>query len=350
MTDELELLITGRQFRRMCEKEYENIRKKYNLRRVELDILYFLDYSENARTAKDIARIRQVSKAHISSAVENLVKNQMIETREDQADRRRVLLELTEKGREVVEEVAVVRKCMYEVVYRGMTEQEKEVMAVVQEQAKQYHAPIRMPEQEDFYFYRGQPFENRVNYGGYDLNIAMPGKHQAYNAGVAIEIALALCDKGFDISDEAIIEGIEETKFPARIEVFCKRPPLILDGMHNVQGAKALASVLEQEKVKHLTLVIGVLRGKGEEKMLELLAPYADRCCTVTPDSPRAIPAQELAQTAKRYYRETAFFESVPQALRHAMQFAENGLLICGSLYLAAEVRSLLEKTANTTV
>ena len=37
-------------------------------------------------------------------------------------------LELTEKGREVVEEVAVVRKCMYEVVYRGMTEQEKEVM------------------------------------------------------------------------------------------------------------------------------------------------------------------------------------------------------------------------------
>lgn len=229
-------------------------------------------------------------------------------------------------------------------------EQEKEVMAVVQEQAKQYHAPIRMPEQEDFYFYRGQSFENRVNYGGYDLNIAMPGKHQAYNAGVAIEIALALCDKGFDISDEAIIEGIEETKFPARIEVFCKRPPLILDGMHNVQGAKALASVLEQEKVKHLTLVIGVLHGKGEEKMLELLAPYADRCCTVTPDSPRAIPAQELAQTAKRYYRETAFFESVPQALRHAMQFAENGLLICGSLYLAAEVRSLLEKTANTTV
>ncbi len=128
MTDELELLITGRQFRRMCEKEYENISKKYNLRRVELDILYFLDYSKNARTAKDIAEIRKVSKAHISSAVENLVKNQMIETREDRADRRRILLELTEKGREVVEEVAVIRKCMYEVVYRGITEQEKEVM------------------------------------------------------------------------------------------------------------------------------------------------------------------------------------------------------------------------------
>lgn len=105
-----------------------------------------------------------------------------------------------------------------------------------------------------------------------------------------------------------------------------------------------MAEVLRHENVRHLTLVIGVLRGKNEEKMLELLAPYVDRCYTVTPHSPRAIPAKELAQTAKRYFRETAFFENAPQALSHAMQFAENGLLICGSLYLAAEVRALLDK------
>ena len=74
MTNELELLITGRQFQKMCEREYETIRKKYDLRKVELDMLYFLDYFQEARTAKDIAKMRQVSKAHISSAVENLVK------------------------------------------------------------------------------------------------------------------------------------------------------------------------------------------------------------------------------------------------------------------------------------
>ena len=222
--------------------------------------------------------------------------------------------------------------------------QEPGVMEVIQEEARKNGASLRIPQPEDFYFYRGQPFENRVNYGGYDLQIAMPGMHQAYNAGVAIETAFALCDAGFDISDEAIIEGIEQTKFPARIEVFCKKPPLILDGMHNEQGAAALAEVLRHENVRHLTLVIGVLRNKNEEKMLELLAPYVDRCYTVTPDSPRAIPAKELAQTAKQYFRETAFFENAPQALSHAMQFAENGLLICGSLYLAAEVRALLDK------
>lgn len=128
MTNELELLITGRQFQKMCEREYETIRKKYDLRKVELDMLYFLDYFQEARTAKDIAKMRQVSKAHISSAVENLVERQLLETREDSEDRRRMLLELTEAGGEIVKEVALIRKRMTEIVYDGITDQEKQVM------------------------------------------------------------------------------------------------------------------------------------------------------------------------------------------------------------------------------
>ncbi len=128
MTDELELLITGRQFRKMCEREYETIRKRYDLRKVELDMLYFLDCSKEARTAGDIAQIRQVSKAHISTAVENLVKKGLLETREDSKDRRRILLELTGQGKVVVEEVGLARRRMSQVVYRGITEEEKAVM------------------------------------------------------------------------------------------------------------------------------------------------------------------------------------------------------------------------------
>lgn len=131
MTNELELLITGRQFGKMCEREYETIRKKYDLRKVDLDILYFLECTKEIRTARDIAEIKKVSKAHISSAVENLAEKKMLETKEDRADRRRVLLELTDVGREVVAEVAVVRKRMAEIVYRGVTEQEKEVIQQV---------------------------------------------------------------------------------------------------------------------------------------------------------------------------------------------------------------------------
>lgn len=128
MTDELELLITGRQFGKMCEREYEVIREKYGLRKVELNILYFLDCSKEMRTAGDIAQIRQVSKAHISSAVENLVKKELLKTQEDPKDRRRTLLELTGQGKVVVEEVGLARRRMSQIVYRGITEEEKAVM------------------------------------------------------------------------------------------------------------------------------------------------------------------------------------------------------------------------------
>lgn len=128
MMDELELLITGRQFHKICEREYETIRKKYGLRKIELDLLYFLHCSAEAETARDIAAIQQVSKAHISSAVENLVGKKLLETREDEADRRRMLLELTEEGREIVKEVVRIRKRMANIVYYGITDYEKEVM------------------------------------------------------------------------------------------------------------------------------------------------------------------------------------------------------------------------------
>ena len=63
---------------------------------------------------------------------------------------------------------------------------------------------------------------------------------------------------------------------PARIEVLQRRPLIILDGMHNSDGARALAAVLRAEHVQGLTAVMGVLRGKNETEMLR--APFAVPC------------------------------------------------------------------------
>ena len=52
--------------------------------------------------------------------------------------------------------------------------------------------------------------------------------------------------KHFAIKDEHLVEGIAATRFPARFELCSKEPVVILDGAHNVQGAKALADCLEK--------------------------------------------------------------------------------------------------------
>ena len=185
------------------------------------------------------------------------------------------------------------------------------------------NCPLCVPQPEDFHFYRGRPFENRVNYGGYDLEVPFAGRHQAY-AAVVVQAALALCEHGFDISDDAIMQGIAAARNPARIEVLQRRPLVILDGMHNPDGARALADVLRAGRVQGLTAVMGVLQGKGEAEMLRALSPHLARVYAVQPSSPRALPAGQLAAAARQVCGQVS-----------------GGVLICGSLYLAAQVRPM---------
>ena len=220
--------------------------------------------------------------------------------------------------------------------------QPEDAMRQIEACAAAAHCPLCVPELEDFHFRRGGPFENRVSYGGYDLNVPFAGRHQAYNAAVVVHAALALCEYGFSISDEAIMQGIAAARNPARIEVLQRRPLVILDGMHNPDGARALAAVLRAEHVQGLTAVMGVLRGKNETEMLRALSPYLARIYAVQPPSPRALGAEELAAAAGRVCKDVSVWHDVRQAVQHALQNSCGGVLICGSLYLAAQVRPML--------
>ena len=219
--------------------------------------------------------------------------------------------------------------------------QPEEAMRQIEACAAAAHCPLCVPQLEDFHFYRGRPFENRVNYGGYDLEVPFAGRHQAYNAAVVVQAALALCEHGFDISDDAIMQGIAAARNPARIEVLQRRPLVILDGMHNPDGARALADVLRAGRVQGLTAVMGVLQGKGEAEMLRALSPHLARVYAVQPPSPRALPAGQLAAAARQVCGQVSVWQDVPLAVQDALRTCQGGVLICGSLYLAAEVRPM---------
>lgn len=205
---------------------------------------------------------------------------------------------------------------------------------------------LTVPEMEDLHVYRAPAFENRVNYGGYDLNIPFPGMHQACNAMVVVEAALRLCDHGFSISDEAIMDGIAKARFPARIEVLSNEPLVLLDGAHNPDGARALADTLKAAHAYRLTGIIGILKGKNPEEMLTALSPCFTEVYTVTPQNPRAMQATELAALAKKHFAKVTACESVSDAITQAKQNLDGGLVVCGSLYLAAEARKILKPDA----
>ena len=231
-------------------------------------------------------------------------------------------------------------------------DQPAEAMGPILTAAAEAHTSIITPDKDDLTLLRGKRLENRIDYGGYRAALGLPGTHQANHAAMAVEIALALWREfGYDISDDAILQGLADARMPARIEVLRRHPLLLLDGCHTPDGAKMLAATLTRADFEeNLVGVLGVLADKDYKDMLSDLAPCFAKIYTVTPNCPRALSAEELQKEA-RFHTDAEAADSVADAIRKAVDYADEnnlaGVVVCGSLYLAAEARPLLLKEAE---
>ena len=231
-------------------------------------------------------------------------------------------------------------------------EQPAEAMGPILGAAAETNTVIITPEMDDIRLLRGKRLENRIDYGGYKASLQFPGAHQANHAAMAVEIALALWREfGYDISDDAIELGLSSAHMPARIEVMRRHPLLLLDGCHNPDGARVLAETLTKaEYEENLVGVMGMLADKDYKAMLSALAPCFAKVFTVTPACPRALSAEALQKEA-RFHLDAEAAASVPEALHKALNYCEEnnlaGVVVCGSLYLAAEARPLMLKEAE---
>lgn len=231
-------------------------------------------------------------------------------------------------------------------------DQPAEAMGPILTAAAEAHTSIITPDKDDLTLLRGKRLENRIDYGGYRAALGLPGTHQANHAAMAVEIALALWREfGYDISDDAILQGLADARMPARIEVLRRHPLLLLDGCHNPDGAKMLAATLTRADFEeNLVGVLGVLADKDYKDMLSDLALCFAKVYTVTPNCPRALSAEELQKEA-RFHTDAEAADSVADAIRKAVDYADEnnlaGVVVCGSLYLAAEARPLLLKEAE---
>ena len=220
--------------------------------------------------------------------------------------------------------------------------QPQDAMEVIKQQCAQKNSELIQPDDAKIVRNKIGLFENVATYDGLELNIPFPGEHQTKNAAVVVEAMRALAKKGYKISEMDIVKGIASAKFPARVEVLSRTPLVILDGGHNIDGAKALAEVLSSEGITGLHAVVGILGDKEPAEMLHTLAPFIEKVYAVEPNNPRALSADLLADIAKKYVKQVEAFGDVEMAITAAKKTAIRGLLVCGSLYLAADARKFL--------
>ena len=176
-------------------------------------------------------------------------------------------------------------------------------------------------------------------------HIALLGEHQLQNAAVVLETVNVLRRRGWDIPEEALVRGLGQARWPGRLELARRGPDVILDGGHNPQCMEALARALgELYPGKKLIFLTGVLADKDWSTMMGELLPLAKEFYTITPDSPRAMPAAELAAYLEGQGAKATPCGSVREGLELALVFLppEDVVCVTGSLYMIGEVRHLL--------
>ena len=134
-------------------------------------------------------------------------------------------------------------------------------------------------------------------------------------------------------------------KFYSRLEIISKKPLVILDGAHNLAGAKALVEAIKLYfSKKRVVAIVGMLKDKEVSKVLRVVAPLVLEFIVVQPDNPRAMDKFELNELVKSFNEGSAVAEDLPSAVELAFNKLDDDsvLLVFGSLYLASQIRQIL--------
>ena len=189
----------------------------------------------------------------------------------------------------------------------------------------------------------GRVADLRTPGGSYDgVFVPLHGAHQAENAAVALAAVEAFFDR--PLEPALVDEAFAAVRTPGRFEIVGRDPLVVLDGAHNPSGAAALADALDEgfAVAGVRRLVVGVLAGRDPADLLRRLgAAEAAEVVCCTPDSPRAVAAEELATLVRDLGGTARVVPEVGKALLAALDHAgaDDVVLVTGSLYTVGAAR-----------
>lgn len=190
-----------------------------------------------------------------------------------------------------------------------------------------------------------------------DLFLPLYGAHQAQNAAVALAAVEAFVDH--PIGDEIVRAAFAEVTSPGRLEVVRRSPTIVLDAAHNPAGAEATGAALEDSfRFDPLIGVIGVMVDKDHEGLLAAFEPHLAHLVVTQNSTDRAMPAEELAATAREVFGEDRvsvvprLADAIDQAAARAEEpgsdsLSSGAVLVTGSVVTVGQARTLLTGRAR---
>ena len=248
-----------------------------------------------------------------------------------------------------IEEIALTKSGVFKeggnaVVYRGAPS----VEAVFENVCKEKSVTLKKADFDSLKLNSLDLFGQNFDCGS-RKNIQLPllGDHQLHNASVVLSVADTLIEKGWNLSEQNIYDGIRDVSWPGRFDIVHRDPLFIIDGGHNPQCLEALVKNVEDylagRKVIALT---GVLADKDYGDMYQPILPLIHEFVCITPDNPRKMEAEDLAKYLQEVGAKATACATTQDGVRKALELAgKDGAILCfGSLYSIGAIHDGLKE------
>jgi dihydrofolate synthase / folylpolyglutamate synthase len=226
-------------------------------------------------------------------------------------------------------------------------EKKNETAGVFMKTASQKKSPIYFAE-ENYSVHKYELLKDSIEISVADKNrvistyeLDLAGVYQTKNILTVLQAIQVL--SSWNITQLHIQNALHDVKrltgLHGRWELIHEKPDVVLEVAHNKDGIEQMLLHISRIKFDQLHLIIGMVKDKEVDDILELLPKNAKYYFTQA-NIPRALDSKILQSKAAVFNLEGNLFSDVNIALQQALaNAARNDLIIvCGSIFLVAEV------------
>ncbi len=235
--------------------------------------------------------------------------------------------------------------------------QSTEAENVIKDICREKHAKLEIVKTYNYQIVRrslkSYEFKSTGLNGFGKLKIGLLGEHQIRNCILAVRVlGILVSEYGIEIDSEAIRRGLENAKWPGRLEVICEDPCVIIDGAHNRHGAIVLDNFLKyhfkskKKRPGKIIGVVGVLGDKDTNGIIEETVSFFDAVIVTEPENKRAMEVDDLKALVEKKNDMVEAIKNVKEAVERALELAgpEDCVVVYGSLYLIGHARTLIAR------
>lgn len=223
-------------------------------------------------------------------------------------------------------------------------EQEQPIQNIIQETCLNKNNTLKVVKKADI---QNKKYEEEFLIFDYkenkNIKLNLKGDKQFENASLCLETINILKQKGYQISEKKVKEGLSTVIHKARFETINKNPKIIYDGGHNEEAIiNFINTVNTYYKKKEKIYIISILKTKDYKTVLKHLLKDENSTFIFTSgnNEERYVSSKELYETAKKITKNNRLYKmTLQEAILYAKKQENKVSFVVGSFYIYGDVK-----------